>query len=33
MTARRALATAYSTTPVTVWYVDHNGYMVRIQLE
>jgi streptogramin lyase/mono/diheme cytochrome c family protein len=20
-----------STTPVTVWYVDHNGYMVRIQ--
>jgi len=20
-----------STNPVTVWYVDHNGYMVRIQ--
>ncbi|MCZ6752475.1 MAG: carboxypeptidase regulatory-like domain-containing protein [Acidobacteria bacterium] len=20
-----------STTPVTVWYVDHNGYMVRLQ--
>ena len=20
-----------STDPVTVWYVDHNGYMVRIQ--
>jgi streptogramin lyase len=20
-----------STTPVTVWYVDHNGYLVRIQ--
>jgi streptogramin lyase len=20
-----------STTPVTVWYVDHNGYMVRVQ--
>lgn len=20
-----------STTPVTVWYVDQNGYMVRIQ--
>ena len=20
-----------STSPVTVWYVDHNGYMVRIQ--
>jgi streptogramin lyase len=20
-----------STNPVTVWYVDHNGYLVRIQ--
>ena len=20
-----------STDPVTVWYVDHNGYMVRLQ--
>ena len=20
-----------STTPVTVWYVDHDGWMVRIQ--
>ena len=20
-----------STTPVTVWYVDHNGYIVRVQ--
>jgi streptogramin lyase len=20
-----------STTPVTVWYVDHNGYVVRLQ--
>ena len=20
-----------STTPVTVWYVDHNSYMVRVQ--
>jgi hypothetical protein len=20
-----------STAPVTVWYVDHNGYMVRVQ--
>ena len=20
-----------STNPVTVWYVDHNGYLVRVQ--